>query len=99
WTRHDLYVTALVVRPGVHSVEQTAKRAVGVLHLPLDRSSHALQLELEAPDSTRPGQDQPVRIKVRDADGKVPASSRVLLSAVDVGVLNITGFKTPDPLD
>ncbi|WP_240622452.1 alpha-2-macroglobulin family protein [Thiopseudomonas denitrificans] len=99
WKRHDLYVTALVVRSGAHNAEQTAKRAVGVLHLPLDRSKHALQLELEAPDSTRPGREQLVRIKVRDADGKVPAGSRVLLSAVDVGVLNITGFKTPDPLD
>lgn len=98
WQRHDLYVTALVVRPGERSAEKTAKRAVGVLHLPLDRSQQALNLELEAAASTRPNQALPIRVKVRDAAGKIPREARVLVSAVDVGVLNITRFNTPDPL-
>lgn len=99
WQRHDLYITALVVRPGERSVEKTAKRAVGVLHLPLDRSQQALQLDLEAATTIRPNQALPVRVRVRDAGGEIAVGARVLVSAVDVGVLNITNFKTPNPLD
>lgn len=33
-----LYVSALVIRPGERKTNITPKRAVGVLHLPLDRS-------------------------------------------------------------
>ncbi|NLD15491.1 MAG: alpha-2-macroglobulin family protein [Gammaproteobacteria bacterium] len=97
WRRHDLYVTALVVRPGERSAEKTAKRAVGVLHLPLDRTERQLQLELQAAENTRPARNLPVQVQVRDAAGNPLAGARVLLSAVDVGVLNITGFTTPDP--
>lgn len=96
WNRHDLYITALVVRPGERSAEQTAKRAVGVLHLPLDRSARKLQIAIEASEKTRPSQDLPMRIKVLDSNGQIPANARVLVSAVDVGVLNITNFVTPD---
>lgn len=97
WRRHDLYVTALVVRPGERSAEKTAKRAVGVLHLPLDRSQRQLQLELQAAEHSRPSRPLPVRVQVRDEAGNPLTNARVLVSAVDVGVLNITGFTTPDP--
>ena len=99
WQRHDLYVTALVVRPGERSADKTAKRAVGVLHLPLDRSERQLQLQVEAAAQARSGQPLPVRIQVRDADGQVPQQARVLVAAVDVGILNITDFKTPAAFD
>jgi hypothetical protein len=36
-----------------------------------------------------------VKIKAANADGSVPKQVHVLLSAVDVGILNITDFKTP----
>ncbi len=39
--RHDLYLSALVVRPGVNLVHATPKRAVGLLHLPLGMKTAA----------------------------------------------------------
>lgn len=97
WARHDLYLSALVVRPGQRQAQQTPRRAVGVLHLPLSRDSRKLALELNAPAKMRPNQPLAVKLKVRNADGSIPTQAKVLVAAVDVGILNITGFKTPDP--
>ena len=46
----------------------------------------------------RPGDSARVRLRVRDAQGR-GARSEVTLWAVDEGVLSLTGYKTPDPLD
>ena len=97
WARHDLYISALVIRPGERKANATPKRAVGVLHLPLDRAERKLSLTLQAPEKMRPKQPLTVRFKAVNADGSVPKQVHVLLSAVDAGILNITDFKTPDP--
>lgn len=97
WSRHDLYVSALVIRPGERKANVTPKRAVGVLHLPLDRTQRKLGLSLSAPEKMRPKQPLSVKIQARNADGSVPKQVHVLLAAVDVGILNITEYPTPDP--
>ena len=97
WARHDLYISALVIRPGERKTNITPKRAVGVLHLPLDRSQRKLALTLDAPEKMRPKQPLMVKFQVKNADGTVPATAHVLLAAVDAGVLNITDYPTPDP--
>lgn len=98
WLRHDLYISALVVRPGERQAHITPKRAVGLLHLPLQRSDRQLALSVQAPERMRPGQPLTVKLKAQAADGQAPAQPvQVLLSAVDVGILNITNFTAPDP--
>ncbi|MBP3932558.1 MAG: alpha-2-macroglobulin family protein, partial [Pseudomonas sp.] len=97
WARHDLYVSALVIRPGERKTNITPKRAVGVLHLPIDRSQRKLALTLDAPDKMRPKQPLTVKLSAKNADGSIPKQAHVLLAAVDVGVLNITDYPTPDP--
>ncbi|WP_300731155.1 alpha-2-macroglobulin [Pseudomonas sp.] len=97
WARHDLYISALVIRPGERKTAITPKRAVGVLHLPLDRTQRKLALTLDAPQTMRPKQPLTVKLHVKNADGSVPAQAHVVLAAVDVGVLNITDYVTPDP--
>ncbi|PRA58236.1 MULTISPECIES: alpha-2-macroglobulin [Pseudomonas] len=97
WARHDLYVSALVIRPGERKANVTPKRAVGVLHLPLERSQRKLGLSLTAPEKMRPKQPLKVQIQAKNADGSVPKQVHVLLAAVDVGILNITEYPTPDP--
>lgn len=97
WARHDLYVSALVIRPGERKANITPKRAVGVLHLPLDRTQRKLGLTLSAPEKMRPKQPLKVKIQAKNADGSVPKQAHVLLAAVDVGILNITEYPTPDP--
>lgn len=46
----------------------------------------------------RPADTARVRVRVRDAQGR-GQRSEVTLWAVDQGVLSLTGYKTPDPID
>ncbi|PYS52101.1 MAG: alpha-2-macroglobulin family protein [Acidobacteria bacterium] len=94
WTRHDLYVSVMVLRPGNAGDLVTPARALGIVHLPLERGERKLNVTLDAPQKIRP--DMPVRIKVRAPDAK-GQKALVTLSAVDVGILNITRFESPDP--
>ena len=97
WAQHDLYVSALVIRPGERKANVTPKRAVGLLHLPLDRAPRKLALSLSHVEKMRPNQPLTVKVKALNADGSVPEKVQVLLAAVDVGILNITEYATPDP--
>ncbi len=97
WARHDLYVSALVIRPGERKGNATPKRAVGLLHLPLQRAPRQLVLSLTAAEKMRPNQALKVKVRARNADGSVAEAVQVLVAAVDVGILNITDYATPDP--
>jgi uncharacterized protein YfaS (alpha-2-macroglobulin family) len=97
WARHDLYVSALVLRPGERKSNATPKRAVGLLHLPLERAPRKLTLSLTAAEKIRPNQALKVKVQARNVDGSIPKQVQVLVAAVDVGILNITEYPTPDP--
>jgi len=94
WKRHDLYVSVLVLRPGNSGEKVTPTRALGIVHLPLERGERKLMVALDAPKKMLPETALKVRVKVPEAKGE---QSMVTLSAVDAGILNITRFATPDP--
>jgi hypothetical protein len=94
WKRHDLYVTAMVLRPGSVGEKVTPARALGLVHLPLARDNRKLNVALEAPKKMEPEQPLKVKVKVPEAKGQ---KALLTLSAVDVGILNITRFASPDP--
>lgn len=96
WQRQDLYVTVAAFRPGSQGDRVTPARALGLVHLPMNREDRKLKVALEAPAKTVPSTTLPVKVKVPQLAGK---QAIVTLSAVDVGILNITNFKTPDPAD
>ena len=93
WERHDVYVTALVFRGGSAPSWITPARAVGVAHVPMDRGDRRVEVGLVAPKQMRPEQPMAVTVSVPELAGK-PA--HVTVSAVDVGILNITRFPVPD---
>ncbi len=94
WDSHDLYVSAVVLRPADAPEKITPNRAVGLTPLPLDRSSRKLAVSLEAPEKVAPQGPLTVTLKLAEP----PADPvHVTLAAVDVGILNITDFETPDP--
>ncbi|MGB1108915.1 MAG: alpha-2-macroglobulin family protein [Gammaproteobacteria bacterium] len=97
WQRHDIYATVVSLKPGAAEgpVENRLPgRAMGSLHLPLERASRELALTIEAPDKSVPEKNLEVRLKLASTpqDGEV----NVTLAAVDVGVLYISRFETPD---
>lgn len=96
WKRHDLYVTVAAFRPGSQGDKVTPARALGLVHLPLSSEDRKIKVELAAPAKTQPERPLPVHINAPQLAGK-PAI--VTVSAVDVGILNITRYKTPDPAD
>ena len=57
----------------------------------------AVELKTSQP-SYRPGELVSVACDVRNQDGKPVPDAEVTLYAVDEGVLNLTGYNTPDPL-
>ncbi|HBS63685.1 MAG TPA: hypothetical protein DEB32_13405, partial [Stenotrophomonas sp.] len=93
WERHDIYITALVFRGGSAPSKITPARAVGVVHVPMDRKARQIAVGLSAPKQMRPEQTLPVTVSAPQLAGKV---AHVTVSAVDVGILNITRFPVPD---
>ncbi|MBL8298951.1 MAG: alpha-2-macroglobulin family protein [Rhodanobacteraceae bacterium] len=93
WERHDIYISALVLRGGSAASKITPARAVGVAHVAMDRSERKVAVEISAPQQTRPELPLPVTIKAPALAGK---NAYVTVSAVDVGILNITRFARPD---
>ena len=93
WERHDVYVTALVFRGGSAVEKITPARAVGEAYVAIDRSERKIDVAIEAPQQMKPETDLPVTVKAPALAGK---KAYVTVSAVDVGILNITRFARPD---
>jgi len=94
WRRHDIYTTVTVIRQGEAKTKRLPKRAFGLLHLPLDRTSRRLTVALEAPEKVLPESTLATKIKV---SGQTTGSVNVTLAAVDVGVLSLHRHVTPKP--
>lgn len=72
---------------------------VGYAQLRVTPSVKRLQVDVRpAAGEYRPGDTARVRVRVRDARG-AGRRSEVTLWAVDEGVLSLTGYRTPDPVD
>jgi uncharacterized protein YfaS (alpha-2-macroglobulin family) len=93
WERHDVYITALVFRGGSAMEKVTPARAVGVVHVPMDRHDRRVTVTVTAPKMAKPEQKLPISVKAPQLAGK---KAWVTVSAVDVGILNITRFPVPD---
>ncbi|TDR43967.1 hypothetical protein DFR29_106109 [Tahibacter aquaticus] len=93
WERHDVYVSALVLRGGSAPSKVTPARAVGVAHVSMDREARKIALEIEAPRQSKPETSLPVTLKAPALAGQ---EAYVVVSAVDLGILNITRFARPD---
>ncbi|KAJ8138589.1 hypothetical protein OY671_008198, partial [Metschnikowia pulcherrima] len=96
WKRHDSYVAAAVFRPGSEGDRVTPARASGSTFSPIASADRKLDVKSTAAAKTEPETKTTVRVKVDGAQGK---QAMVTSSAVDVGILNINQYRTPDPLD
>ncbi|MBK8197268.1 MAG: alpha-2-macroglobulin family protein [Acidobacteria bacterium] len=71
------------------------RRAVGVAHVPVDMDSRTFKVTLDAPAIARPRTEQSVEVKV---EGGPKEKVYLTLAAVDEGILQLTKFKSPDPV-
>ncbi len=93
----NAYCTLTLIRPAEAEAVWSAHRAIGVIVLPVERPSHRLAVELNAPPVTRPQAPLTSTVTVRDAQGN-PVSGSVTLMAVDEAICMLTDYQTPDPL-
>ena len=91
------YVVATVRRPLDAAAQRMPGRAIGVQWFSIDRKARTLTVDMKLPPLVRPntGLNIPVRI-----GGLTPGEeARIVVAAVDVGILNLTGYKPPAPDD
>ncbi|MEX0970137.1 MAG: alpha-2-macroglobulin family protein, partial [Paracoccaceae bacterium] len=89
------YVIASLIRPGNADAGHNPARALGLAHAAVNPQDRALDLSLDLPDTTEPRGPLNVGLNV----GNLQPGQQVwaTVSVVDIGILNITGFKSPDP--
>ena len=91
------YAIAITHRPLDAKAKRMPGRALGLAWFGIDAAAHKLDISLGAPEMARPRQTMTLPIKVAGLAAGEEAD--VTVAAVDIGILNITGFKTPDPKD
>jgi uncharacterized protein YfaS (alpha-2-macroglobulin family) len=70
---------------------------IGYAKLSIDPSEKRLKIDIHNPKTSyKPGEEVTLELDVKGADGK-PTKACLTLAVVDVGVLNLIGFQTPDP--
>ncbi|MCV2863388.1 alpha-2-macroglobulin family protein [Defluviimonas sp. WL0075] len=89
------YVTASVLRPMDAAAGRTPARALGLSYAPVDPGAKRLATTVEVAPEADPRGPLPVAVRV---EGIAPGeTAQVTLAAVDLGILNLTGFDAPDP--
>ena len=89
------YVTATVIRGTDTAASRNPTRALGLAHATVDPGPRALAVTLAAPPEAAPRGTLTATVQV----GGIAAgdTAHVTVAAVDLGILNLTGFISPDP--
>ncbi|MGV8833215.1 MAG: MG2 domain-containing protein [Devosia sp.] len=91
------YVTAILYRPADTGEKRMPSRALGLAFADVDPGDRKLDVSLDTPDVSLPRQSFTAEIALGNlAAGQ---TAYVAVAAVDLGILNLTNFKTPSPDD
>lgn len=90
------YVLVSVIQPRDPVASPKPRRALGVIYVPLDPKNRKLEVAIGTPAkaASKKTLDVPLTIKGVGFGGR----ARVTVAAVDEGILQITRFKSPDPV-
>jgi len=89
------YITASLYRPMDLDQKRMPSRAMGLSWLQVDPGKRALDVELSAPDQILP--ETTLEVPVKLAGLEAGETAYLTVAAVDVGILNLTAYETPDP--
>jgi len=89
------YAVALTHRPLDVEAKRMPGRALGLAWFAIDEAARKLDVAINAPEKTRPR--QPLTLPIKIGGLTAGEEAEVTVAAVDIGILNLTGFKTPDP--
>ena len=91
------YVVATLRRPLDARAARMPGRAIGLQWFSIDRKGRTLALDMKLPTLMRP--NNPLRIPIKVDGLTAGEEARVVVAAVDVGILNLTNYKPPAPDD
>ncbi|MGH6994084.1 MAG: alpha-2-macroglobulin family protein [Stellaceae bacterium] len=91
------YIVATLRRPLDAPAQRMPGRAIGVKWFSIDRSAHELPVTMHLPATLRP--NSKLNVPLHLARLKAGEEARVVVAAVDVGILNLTNYKPPAPDD
>ena len=91
------YLVATLRRPLDETAKRMPGRAIGVQWFSIDRSARTLPVTMQLPATLRPNSTLSVPVHV--AGLAAGEEARVVVAAVDVGILNLTNYKPPAPDD
>lgn len=89
------YVMTTVYTPRDAVDQPRPRRAVGVAYIPVDTTDRTIDLGFDMPDLVRPNQTVSVQLEA----SRNTREAFVTLAAVDEGILLLTRFQSPDPMD
>lgn len=91
------YVVAMAYRPLDVAAHRMPGRAIGVGWFAVDRPARTLGVTLDVPKQMHPRATLTTHLKL--AGLTAGETAHVTVSAVDVGILNLTHYETPNPED
>ncbi len=89
------YLVATLRRPLDAPAQRMPGRAIGVQWFSIDRAARTLALDMKLPAQIKP--DSTLAIPVKIGGLKASETARIVVAAVDVGILNLTNYKPPAP--
>jgi len=89
------YLVATLRRPLDAPAQRMPGRAIGVKWFGIDRAAHTIALTMNPPTTLRP--NSALNVPLHLAGLKAGEEARVVVAAVDVGILNLTNYKPPAP--
>ena len=91
------YLVATLRRPLDAPAQRMPGRAIGVQWFAIDRGARTLAVSMDMPPVLRP--NSALSVPVRVVGLQAGEEARVVVAAVDVGILNLTNYKPPAPDD
>ena len=88
----NFYIHITLLQPHKQTANDLPIRMYGVQPVTVSNKASALHPVIEAPEVIRP--QESFKIKIKEKNGRAMTYT---LAIVDEGLLDITGFKTPDP--
>ncbi|MBN8959504.1 MAG: alpha-2-macroglobulin family protein [Rhizobiales bacterium] len=91
------YVVATLRRPLDAAAQRMPGRAIGLKWFGIDKDARTLKVELSPPALVRPSTTMVLPVKIGGLSAGEDA--KIVVAAVDVGILNLTNYKPPAPDD
>jgi uncharacterized protein YfaS (alpha-2-macroglobulin family) len=91
------YVLATLRRPLDAAAQRMPGRAIGLKWFGIDKQLRTLSVSLAPPSLVRPGSTLKIPVKLGGLNAGEDA--KIVVAAVDVGILNLTNYKPPAPDD